>query len=111
MLSLIQKRICLEANIPLRSNISFFFNKKIISNRKYEKTKRKQFQVIQTTTIETLPCESHNAKPYVCVKSPGCGWCQRRRKCIQGKRSGPTQIDACSYYDNYVFDVPKGFYE
>lgn len=65
--------------------------------------------MIQTTTIETLPCETHNARPYVCVKSPGCGWCQRRRRCIHGDEHGPTQNNACSYYDNYVFDVPKGF--
>ena len=70
---------------------------------------RKQFQVIQTTTIETLPCETHNARPFVCVKSPGCGWCQRRKRCIHGDEYGPTQNNACSFYDNYVFDVPKGF--
>jgi len=44
------------------------------------------------------------------VKNPGCGWCQKRRRCIQGNQSGPNDRDLCSYYDNFVFDIPKSYF-
>lgn len=70
--------------------------------------KNKQYRISVTNTVAVNGCRQYSAGVNVCVINSNCGWCKTSNRCIEGSQNGPSRINECPIFDNFIFDMPTG---